>query len=163
MATASVSSFLFYGIFITLPSLLIAVNAHAKLSSPLLALGLISLRLKTKELATGSGCGAITKMTPALWSLIQAELEDMAWIEAEHELVLSVRVNSPYCDVECADYVRLGKCPHFLTWDGLEGYNDGGRDKRDLRNIYSLMHRPFDNMSEDSSEVSPGMISIGWS
>lgn len=104
MPRASASSFLFYGVFITLPSLLIAASAHAKLSSPLLALGIISLRTDTSDLAIGSECGAINRMTSELWSLVRAQLEDIAWIEAEHELVLSVRVNSPYCHVECADY-----------------------------------------------------------
>lgn len=46
------SSTLFYGVFVTLPSLLIAAKAHDKLSPALLALDLISLRRKGGYLST---------------------------------------------------------------------------------------------------------------
>lgn len=95
-------------------------------------------------------------MAQELWSLVRVELQDIVWIEAEHELVLSIRVRDlPYCIAECYEYSESGKCSHPLTWEGVMGYADGGeRDEEELDNIYSLMRAPFQTMSKDGSKVS---------
>lgn len=50
----------------------------------------------------------------------------MEWIEAEHELVLSVRAKGvPYSHLDCGEYALSGKCCHPLTFDGLMEFADG--------------------------------------
>lgn len=125
MSPSSASTYLFYGVFVTVPSLLIAAIAHEKISPPLLGLDLISARSRRGLLATGAGLGAITKLSPELWFLIRGELEDTIWMEAEHELVLLLNLVDPSPNAP-------------LKWSEVtdEALVDDG-------SVFDMMRRPF--------------------
>lgn len=145
---ASASSYLFYGVFVTLPSLLIAANAYEKISPQLLALDLISLRARKGNLSTEVAYGVTTRIAAELWSLIRAELENMVWIEAEGDLVKSVlRERCPCCHSDDEGSQSGRSSP--LLWATVES-----QDELDEDLFYPLMQSPFDTLSMQDLKVS---------
>lgn len=142
MVTAS--AHLFYGIFVTLPSLLIAANAHR--SPQLLALDLISLRARRGNLATESGCGGIVRVPLELWLLVRAELEDIVWIEAENELVRMVYGDEEYYALDLA---KFGHAPKWSEAFEQDGFNTSWGDE-----LGHLLQWPFNTLSKEYLRVS---------
>lgn len=147
----SATTYLFYGVFITVPSLLIAASAHEKISPPLLGLDLISLRSRRGLLATQEGYEAITKISPEVWFLVRAELEDIVWIDAEHELVLSVqRVRLPLnLNADVPRSITRFNVP--FKWP-----DTNGEDAVDTHLFHELINAPF-RIRDSSVKVSSQM------
>lgn len=145
---AAADAYLFYGLFVTLPSLLIAANAHG--SPSLLALNLISLRARRGSLTTVGEGGAVSRIPLELWLLIRAELEDIVWIEAENELIRSMY----HSEKEYArDLERLGPALKWSEVFGQYHYETSWEDE-----LHFLLTFSFDTLSEEDSKVSLGTI-----
>lgn len=146
---AFAASYFFYGAFITLPSLLIAANAHHKLYPTLLALDLISLRTKRGTLATTDGKTAITRVAYEIWYLVRKELENTEWVEAEADLVVSVLPDldssfKHYCSERCA-----GNALANLKWADMDILVPDGDPM-----VFELMLEPFANLPDEIMTVS---------
>lgn len=87
----------------------------------------------------------MTKISSELWYLIRAELEDPAWIEAEHELCLSMcRREWPRWCSYCGDYT-VDECGHYLKWSEVDQQEDVDHKRLML---------PMDDLPDGDFEVS---------